>query len=178
MRWCCACWLSSSFVRCTEPGAALVALWLGPASFSTIYLARSLYGEIPALTWFLGALLLWRYTLDTPRSHFVAFFRRPRLRHGRAVQDHLSVGGLSCLGRGVVGSSRAPEGGGAASGRTGARRRGTAGGLDSRAGRGTKHPRRERKRGARALPAPTCCLESNPSWRISSRGGGIIRFLI
>ncbi len=40
------------------------------ASFGTIYLSRSLYGEVPALVFVLGGLLFWRRGLRTPRAWF------------------------------------------------------------------------------------------------------------
>jgi len=44
--------------------AALAAL-LALAAFSTLYLSRTLYGEVPALAYFLGGLLAWRRALES-----------------------------------------------------------------------------------------------------------------
>jgi 4-amino-4-deoxy-L-arabinose transferase-like glycosyltransferase len=48
--------------------ASGMAAALPLASFGTIYLSRSLYGEVPALVFVLGGLLLWRRGLRAPRG--------------------------------------------------------------------------------------------------------------
>jgi 4-amino-4-deoxy-L-arabinose transferase-like glycosyltransferase len=48
-----------------RPSALLAAL-LAPMAFSSLYLARTLYGEVPAFAWFLLGLLAWRSALAKP----------------------------------------------------------------------------------------------------------------
>ena len=52
--------------RTFGPGAAVMAVLLTPAAFSTIYLARALYGEVPALAWWVWGLLCWRRAVEKP----------------------------------------------------------------------------------------------------------------
>ncbi len=51
---------------------AVAAAFFAPMAFSTIYLSRALYGEVPALFWFLTGLLLWRTAMDRAAWHWAA----------------------------------------------------------------------------------------------------------
>ncbi|MFO7976816.1 MAG: glycosyltransferase family 39 protein [Candidatus Hydrogenedentota bacterium] len=51
----------------TAAGAGVVLL---TGAFGSVYLARSLYGEVPALFYAVAALLLWKRSLEKPETYF------------------------------------------------------------------------------------------------------------
>lgn len=67
-------WLSTGAFflawRTYGAAAAVAVVFLTPTAFSTIYLARTLYGEVPALAWWVWGLLCWRKAVDNPRCVF------------------------------------------------------------------------------------------------------------
>ncbi|MCH7958508.1 MAG: glycosyltransferase family 39 protein [Candidatus Hydrogenedentes bacterium] len=54
--------------------AALFAVVMTTLSFGSIYLARAYYGEVPAMMFFMGGLLLWRHSIQGPDRRAIAFF--------------------------------------------------------------------------------------------------------
>ncbi len=75
---------------------ALLAMALAPAAFSTLYLARSLYGEIPAMTWTLAGLLLWRGAIAS-RSSGAAFAAGAALGMAVLCKTIFLLGGFALL---------------------------------------------------------------------------------
>jgi 4-amino-4-deoxy-L-arabinose transferase-like glycosyltransferase len=54
--------------------AAVLGVFLSTMAFSSIYLGRTLYGEVPAITFFLAGLLFWRQSLLLRCTCLAAFF--------------------------------------------------------------------------------------------------------